>query len=340
MKKGYIYTALSAIIFGLMPLLTKIIIARGATSLTIPFFRVFYVTIVLFLVLKIKKIDLHLEKRDLISAILTSIFGSGLTIIILNESYNYVDTGIATSLHFLYPLFVAILCCFFYGEKIKKKQIISLSFALVGIICFMSKGNGSLFGYFLAIASGLTYAFYLVKMDKSGLVKMNALKLSFYLALFTTIEIFTMNQEGGIHMSRTVLCLQMLDLLKTNEIISKSELAKRLKTKKRNIVELRKELEQYGYRINIILGKQGGYQLIKDGTNKSNEKSILAFLHEYIRKTEVFPHKNECLTILEKYISDEDNILHPSIEIQTFSYLNNKNINKHISILYDAINEW
>lgn len=193
MKKGYIYTALSAIIFGLMPLLTKIIIARGATSLTIPFFRVFYVTIVLFFVLKIKKIDLHLEKRDLLSAILTSIFGSGLTIIILNESYNYVDTGIATSLHFLYPLFVAILCCFFYGEKIKKKQIISLSFALVGIICFMSKGNGSLFGYFLAIASGLTYAFYLVKMDKTGLVKMNAFKLSFYLALFTTIEIFTMN---------------------------------------------------------------------------------------------------------------------------------------------------
>lgn len=193
MKKGYIYTALSAIIFGLMPLLTKIIIARGATSLTIPFFRVFYVTIVLFFVLKIKKIDLHLEKRDLLSVMLTSIFGSGLTIIILTESYNYVDTGIATSLHFLYPLFVAILCCFFYGEKIKKKQILSLSFALVGIICFMSKGNGSLFGYFLAIASGLTYAFYLVKMDKSGLVKMNALKLSFYLALFTTIEIFTMN---------------------------------------------------------------------------------------------------------------------------------------------------
>lgn len=193
MKKGYIYTALSAIIFSLMPLLTKIIIARGTTSLTIPFFRVFYVTIVLFLVLKIKKIDFHLEKRDLLSVMLTSIFGSGLTIIILNESYNYVDTGIATSLHFLYPLFVAILCCFFYGEKIKKKQIISLSFALVGIICFMSKGNGSLFGYFLAIASGLTYAFYLVKMDKTGLVKMNAFKLSFYLALFTTIEIFTMN---------------------------------------------------------------------------------------------------------------------------------------------------
>lgn len=80
-----------------------------------------------------------------------------------------------------------------WGPENKKKQIISLSFALVGIICFMSKGNGGLFGYFLAIASGLTYAFYLVKMDKTGLVKMNAFKLSFYLALFTTIEIFTIN---------------------------------------------------------------------------------------------------------------------------------------------------
>lgn len=30
-------------------------------------------------------------------------------------------------------------------------------------------------------------------MDKTGLVKMNALKLFSYLALFTTIEFFTMN---------------------------------------------------------------------------------------------------------------------------------------------------
>ena len=69
-------------------------------------------------------------------------------------------------------------------------------------------------------------------------------------------------------MSRTVLCLKMLELLKTNEIISKSELAKRLKTKKRNIVELRKELEEYGYKINIILGKQGGYHLVKESSSK------------------------------------------------------------------------
>ncbi len=126
-KKGYIYTALSAIIFGLMPLLTKIIIARGATSLTIAFFRVFYVTIVLFFVLKIKKIDLYLEKRDLLSAILTSIFGSGLTIIILNESYNYVDTGIATSLHFLYPLFVVCIMLFLlWGENKKETNTITI----------------------------------------------------------------------------------------------------------------------------------------------------------------------------------------------------------------------
>ena len=140
-------------------------------------------------------------------------------------------------------------------------------------------------------------------------------------------------------MSRTVLCLKMLELLKTNEIISKSELAKRLKTKKRNIVELRKELEEYGYKINIILGKQGGYHLVKESSSKNNEKSILAFLHDYIRKTELFPKKDECLMLLEKYIDDNNSIIHPITEFHTISYLNTAKINKYLSALFDAINE-
>lgn len=193
MKKGYIYTALSAIIFGLLPLITKVILARNATSLTIVFYRVFFVSVFLFIILKAKKIDLSVESQDWPALILISVLGSGLTMILLNESYMFVDTGIATSLHFLYPLFVSILCCFFYGERLKRKQTIAMLFALIGIVCFMSKGKGSLLGYALAILSGLTYAFYLVKMDKAGLVRMNPFKLSFYLALFTVAEILLAN---------------------------------------------------------------------------------------------------------------------------------------------------
>lgn len=113
--------------------------------------------------------------------------------ILLNESYTFVDTGVATSLHFLYPLFVSILCFIFYGEKLKRRQLIAMMFALLGIACFMNKGSGSLFGYIIAILSGLTYAYYLVKMDKTGLVRMCEYKLSFYLALFTFFEIVIIN---------------------------------------------------------------------------------------------------------------------------------------------------
>lgn len=137
-------------------------------------------------------------------------------------------------------------------------------------------------------------------------------------------------------MSRTVLSIKMLNILKKNKIISKSELAKRLNTNKRNIIELRKELEKSGYEIKIILGKDGGYQLIQNNiVNFDNENlDIFSFLHEYIKKTNIFPKKEECLTTLESYLS---NNTCPSIEVTSDAYLHTKKINKNLSILYDSI---
>lgn len=40
-------------------------------------------------------------------------------------------------------------------------------------------------------------------------------------------------------MSRTTLILQMLEILKSNDIVSKTELAHRLNTNKRNIIEFK-----------------------------------------------------------------------------------------------------
>lgn len=193
MNKGCLYTSLSAVIFGLLPLITKIIMQGSATSLTVVFYRVFFVTLILFVFLKIRNIDLSVKRKELPALMSIAVFGSGLTMILLNESYTFVDTGIATSLHFLYPLFVALLCFLLYGDTLTRMQGVSMILALVGIVCFMAKGGGDGIGYVIAILSGLTYAFYLVLMDKTNLVQMNPYKLSFYLALFTTIEILVVN---------------------------------------------------------------------------------------------------------------------------------------------------
>lgn len=63
-------------------------------------------------------------------------------------------------------------------------------------------------------------------------------------------------------MNRTALCLQMLQLLKTHQLISRVELANELQTNIRNISEFKKELETAGYFIESVSGKFGGYRLV------------------------------------------------------------------------------
>ena len=66
-------------------------------------------------------------------------------------------------------------------------------------------------------------------------------------------------------MSRSVNCIKMLLLLQSRGIMKSEEIAEALSCNIRNIREYRKELEEAGYMIDTIQGKDGGYQL-KKGT--------------------------------------------------------------------------
>ena len=50
--------------------------------------------------------------------------------------------------------------------------------------------GGSLIGYGMAIASSITYGFYMVYLEKSGLTHMNSYILSFYIGIFIALETF------------------------------------------------------------------------------------------------------------------------------------------------------
>ena len=64
-------------------------------------------------------------------------------------------------------------------------------------------------------------------------------------------------------MSKTSLCIQMLEILGSRSVISIGELADLLETNPRNIPEYRKELETAGYYIDALPGRYGGYSLVK-----------------------------------------------------------------------------
>ena len=109
----------------------------------------------------------------------------------LNMSYNYIPVGMSTTLHFVYPTFVSILCFLFYKEHIDRAKILALMISSAGILCFFQGGaSGSLVGILLALGSGLTYAFYMMSVDKWGIKDMHPMVFSLYTCLFVSIYTF------------------------------------------------------------------------------------------------------------------------------------------------------
>lgn len=198
--KGIFATILSAILFGLTPLLTTMIYDYGATSMTVVFFRSLFVLPILAIIMYNQKISFHISKFDLKNVAIIAILGSGLTTILLFSSYNYIDIGCATTLHFLYPVFVSLLYFFIYKQKISKQKQVALGLALLGALCFFDlSANAKPIGLIMAIASAFTYAFYMVQLEKTRLAHENAYKVSFYLAVFIAIETLVCSIIYPIH---------------------------------------------------------------------------------------------------------------------------------------------
>ena len=194
-KLGTFFTMFSATLLGLTPILCTYTYDMGATPETLVFLRNFFCIPVLYIILKLKKIDLSLNKTELIKIILISVFGITSTTLLLYSAYNYLPVGMVTTLHFLYPFFVMLIGFIFFKEHISNAKKVILFFATVGIFLFVDfnelAGQQSvLFGIFISILSGITYALYMSGVEHLGIKHINDLKLTFYFSLFASITCF------------------------------------------------------------------------------------------------------------------------------------------------------
>ncbi|MGG7059794.1 DMT family transporter [Clostridium tertium] len=196
--RGILFTILSAVIFGVTPALASLTYGLGNNSLSMTFYRNLFAIPFLFLILKYKKIPLKIERGELKNIFILSLIGVAITTALLYSSYTYIGIGAATTLHFMYPIFVAMACKFIFKEKLGKGKILSLILAFIGVALFMdTKSSGNILGALMALISGGTYAFYILWLDKKDLVKINPYKLSFYIVTFSSFEMFVGNIFGS-----------------------------------------------------------------------------------------------------------------------------------------------
>ena len=204
-KQAVFCTILSALIFGITPLLVKYIYQSGLGVIDVTFYRGLIPLIFLYVMGRIKKESFKISSEHLFSIVIIGVFGNTLTSVFLNSSYLYLDIGTAKMLHFMYPFMVSILCVFLFNERLSRKRMVALCIALSGLLCFMQfNSKGNIIGIILAIFSSLTYAFYMVMVGKKRLNKISPTVLTFYLSLVMIItsllfSIFT----GGIGIPKT-----------------------------------------------------------------------------------------------------------------------------------------
>ena len=204
-ERGYFLTILSAIIFGFTPILAKITYNMGSNGITLAFFRHLFVIPILFLIIKLLKINYKITLEQLKKIILVGVIGNAFTVAMLYTSYSYIQVGSATVLHFLYAMFVSLICFFYYNELLSKAVIICLVIASIGILFFIEGGNTSFIGLFLALFSGITFAYYIVGVEKLGLQTINPYVLNFYFAIVIAITLLII----GIISNQLVLSLPM-----------------------------------------------------------------------------------------------------------------------------------
>lgn len=196
--KGVICGVIATVSYGTNPLGALSLYEEGYHVNTVLFYRYGLAALILLFMLLARKESLRISKGELkVVALLGLLFAS--SSLTLFTSFHYMDAGIASTLLFVYPIMVALLMAIFFKEKISIITWLSISLALTGItLLYDGGGNSNLssIGVVLVLISSLTYAIYIIVVNKAEL-NFSALKLTFYVLIFCILTTVGYSIAGG-----------------------------------------------------------------------------------------------------------------------------------------------
>ena len=156
---------------------------------TILLYRFIFATIALGIIMLLCKESFRITKRDIPSLALLAFFYL-MSALFLFWGYKYMASGIATTLHFMYPVLTTFIMMTFFGEKKSIWRIMAIILAVTGVFC-LSYESGSdhvnWIGIIIVLISALGYALYLITIGQMKVGKMKGIKLTFYVFLFGSI---------------------------------------------------------------------------------------------------------------------------------------------------------
>lgn len=154
------------------------------------FYRFLISLIVYGLYLIIRKANFKLSKQNIRDIVLIGGAGYGLTGLTLVASYDYIPSGIGTTIGFQFPVIISIFMWVFYKEKLQKSIYFSLALSLIGVFLLSytpNQGMLSLYGIFLLTITNIMYSMYIIGINKSSMRDVDSSVLTFYVITVSMI---------------------------------------------------------------------------------------------------------------------------------------------------------
>lgn len=190
--KGFAYGLATSITFGLIPLFTLPLMQKGLVSDSILFYRFLLATVALGGMMKLKREDFRIDLRDVPIIFFLSLLYTASALFLL-WGYERMGAGVATTLHFTYPIFVTVMMFLLFRERTSFVTWLAIILAVCGVACLSLRGGEmqvDVLGVGIILLSAVGYASYIITVNKSRIGLIHNRKLAFYVFLFTTI-IFT-----------------------------------------------------------------------------------------------------------------------------------------------------
>ena len=188
--KGYLLAAVAAAAYGTNPAFAIPLYEQGMNPNSVLLFRYLLGVPIIACIMKARNVSFSLGRDEVKHVIILGIL-MAVSSLTLFESYKFMNSGVASTLLFVYPIMVAVLMIFLFHEKFKISVGLCLAIMSAGLFMLMKPQGDtavSLTGILLVMVSAGTYAVYIILVNVSETVrKIPTTKLLFYVLLSGTL---------------------------------------------------------------------------------------------------------------------------------------------------------
>lgn len=199
--KGFLYGIVASSTFGLLPLFTLPVMGEGLTTFSILSYRMLFASIFVAVLMLIGRVSFATNLKELrwFAVLGFLYYGSAA---LLFQAYGGMASGLATTLHFMYPVSVTVIMALVYKQRPSVVTICAIILSLIGValLCLRESSTGvsSLLSVFLVLLSGVCYAVYLVLVSTVRRInQQNSQKLTFYVLMFSGAFFMLSTLQGG-----------------------------------------------------------------------------------------------------------------------------------------------